>query len=76
MSGEVGKKTPKKRWIIPHVYDVTWLIYETLCHPTSITLDGAEHFVEETHFFPVYLYNHVISLIGSKTLNSDWMVSN
>ena len=24
----------KKRWIIPHVYDVTWLIFETLCPPT------------------------------------------
>ena len=23
MRGEVGKKTPKKRWIIPHFYDVT-----------------------------------------------------
>ena len=28
MRGEVGKKTPKKRWIISHFYDVTWLIYE------------------------------------------------
>ena len=26
--GEVGKKTPKKRWIISHFYDVTWLIFE------------------------------------------------
>ena len=23
MRGEVGKKTPKKGWIIPHFYDVT-----------------------------------------------------
>ena len=21
----------KKRWIIPHVYDVPWLIFESLC---------------------------------------------
>ena len=35
MRGEVGKKTPKKRWIIPHFCDVTWLILETLC-PTTI----------------------------------------
>ena len=26
MRGEVRKKTPKKIWIIPHFYDVTWLI--------------------------------------------------
>ena len=31
MRGEVGKKTSKKRWVIPHFYDVTWLIFETLC---------------------------------------------
>ena len=34
MRGEVGKKTPKKRWIITHFYDVTWLIFETLCPAT------------------------------------------
>ena len=26
MRGEVGKKPPKKRWIIPRFCDVTWLI--------------------------------------------------
>ena len=30
MRGEVGNKTPKKSWIIPHFYDITWLIFETL----------------------------------------------
>ena len=34
MRGEVGKKTPKKRWIIFHFYDVTWLIFETPCKVT------------------------------------------
>ena len=24
MRGEVGKKTPKKKWIFPHFYDVTY----------------------------------------------------
>ena len=27
MRGDVGKKTPKKGWIIPHFYDVTRLIF-------------------------------------------------
>ena len=37
MRGEVGKKTlKKKRWIITHFYDVTWLIFETLCPVTLI----------------------------------------
>ena len=35
MRGEVEKKTPKKRWIVPHFYDVKWLIFETLCSVTS-----------------------------------------
>ena len=35
MRGEVGKETPKKRWIIPYFYDVTWLIFETLCPVTE-----------------------------------------
>ncbi len=38
MKGEVGKKPPppkKKRWKIPYFYDVTWLIFETLCLATS-----------------------------------------
>ena len=30
----MGKKTLKKRWTIPHVYDVTLLIFETLCPVT------------------------------------------
>ena len=30
MRGEVGKKTPKKIWIISHFYDVTWMIFETI----------------------------------------------
>ena len=34
MRGEVGKKTSKKRWVIPHFYDVTWLIFEKLCKVT------------------------------------------
>ena len=28
--GEVGKKPPKKRWIIPHFYDATWVIVNKL----------------------------------------------
>ena len=28
MRGEVGKKPLKKRWIIPHFYDIAWLIFE------------------------------------------------
>ena len=28
MRGEVGKKTPKQRWLITHFYDVTCLIFE------------------------------------------------
>ena len=35
MRGKVGKKTSKKRWIIPRFYDVTWLIFETLCPATQ-----------------------------------------
>ena len=32
---EVGKKTPKKEIdIIPNFYNVTWLIFETLCKVT------------------------------------------
>ena len=31
LRGEVGKKIPKKRWVIPHFYDITWLTFETLC---------------------------------------------
>ena len=27
----------KKRWIIPLFYDVTWLIFETLCPVTIIS---------------------------------------
>ena len=31
MRGEVGKKTPKnERWIIPHFYDVIWIIFNTI----------------------------------------------
>ena len=29
------RKPLKKMWIIPHFYDVTWLIFETLCSVTS-----------------------------------------
>ena len=38
MRGEVGKKTPKKEMdrIIPHFYDVTSLIFETLCPATYL----------------------------------------
>ena len=42
--GEVGKKTPKKRWIIPHYYDVKWMIFDTiltkfgLCPINSFTI--------------------------------------
>ncbi len=36
MLGEVRNKTPKKRWRIPHFYDVTWLIFKTLCPVTLI----------------------------------------
>ena len=35
MRERMGKETPKKRWIIPHCYDVTWLIFETLCKVTQ-----------------------------------------
>ena len=35
MKGEVGKKPLKKR--NPHFYDVTWLIFETLC-PVTIQI--------------------------------------
>ena len=35
MRVKVGKKTPKKRRIISHLYDVTWLICETLCPATK-----------------------------------------
>ena len=34
MRGEVGKKNPKKE-IIPHFYDVKWMIFETLCPVTK-----------------------------------------
>ena len=30
MRGEVGKKSPKKRWIIPYFYYVTWIIFDTI----------------------------------------------
>ena len=33
--GEVGKKTLKKEMNNPSFYDVTWLIFETLCPVTS-----------------------------------------
>ena len=39
MRGEVGKKTPKKIWIIPHFYDVTWMIFKKLCPVTYIRSD-------------------------------------
>ena len=35
MRVEVGKKTPKKRWLIPNFYDVTRLIFEILCPATQ-----------------------------------------
>ena len=34
--GEVGKKTPKNRWI-NNFYDVTWLIFETLFPVSEVT---------------------------------------
>ena len=34
MRGEVRKKPINKRWIIPHFYDVTWLIFEKLAKAT------------------------------------------
>ena len=30
MIGEVGRKLLKKRWIIPHFHDVTWMIFDTI----------------------------------------------
>ena len=36
--GKVGKKTPKKETDIPSFYDVTRLIFETLCPATKIVL--------------------------------------
>ena len=42
MRGEVGKKHLKKRWIIPHFYDVTWLIFETRCPTTNFYIVGLE----------------------------------
>ena len=42
---EVGKKPPKKRWITIYFYDVTWLIFETLCPATwqSIFNEFSKH---------------------------------
>ena len=31
------RKSPKKRWISPYFYDVTWLFFETLC---KVTMKG------------------------------------
>ena len=45
MIGEVGKKIPKKRWIIPHFYDVSWLIFETLCKVRMILIYKRGNFV-------------------------------
>ena len=47
--GEVGKKTPKKRWIIPHFYDVTWLIFEWLS-PSNLFI------LKQTSYFAPSLY--------------------
>ena len=33
--GKWERKPLKKRWIVPHFYDVTWLIFESLCPTTS-----------------------------------------
>ena len=43
MRGGVGKKIPKKRWIIPHFYDVTWVTYDTLYKVSNIIINSAEH---------------------------------
>ena len=42
MRGEVGKKNLKKRWIIPHLNDVTWLIFLSpykITKASTITMD-------------------------------------
>ena len=36
MEGEVAKKTHKKSYIIPHFYDVTWLVFEMICPVTYL----------------------------------------
>ena len=56
MRGTVGKKTPNIGWIFTHFYDVTWLIFETLCPSNSKDI----HRDTQTHTH-TYSYTHTLT---------------
>ncbi len=50
MRGEV-----EKRWIIPHFYGVTWMIFETVCPTTKIFIGPAIILAKRFYFFLLFL---------------------
>ena len=44
MIEEMWERKPLKRiWLIPHFYDVTWLIFKTLCPATLIVTQSQKY---------------------------------
>ena len=58
MTGEGERKNSKKSWIITYFYDVTWMIFETLC-PANRKYMCKEVKVSESKKFRIIIFSEV-----------------